>query len=340
MIREAINKLCQGEKLSYLQAKQVFLEIMEGKATPAQAAAFLVGLRIKTETTDEMRALAEIMREKSLKLNVAEKGSIVLDTCGTGGKPVKTFNISTCTAFVIASKGIKVAKHGNRSFSGVCGSADVIEGLGIDLSLEPKVVEEAVKEVGIGFLYAPLYHSAMRNVAAVRKEIGIRTIFNIVGPLTNPAGATHQVLGVYSKDLTEKVAKVLRDLKTKRAFVVWGEDTYDEISISAKTKITEVKNKKIRTFYVSPRDFGLSRRSFSQIKGGRVEDNVNSVLGVLSAKPSARLDVVLANASACFVLAGLAKNFKQGVEVAREQIESGAALKKLQELKEFLNSRK
>jgi anthranilate phosphoribosyltransferase len=272
---------------------------------------------------------------KGLK-QIDSEEEIVLDTCGTGGKPTKTFNISTCVAFVVACAGIKVAKHGNRSFSGVCGSADVLEALGIDLNVEPKIVEKAVKKIGIGFLYAPLYHPAMRNVASVRKEIGIRTIFNIVGPLTNPARASHQVLGVYEKNLTEKIAHVLRNLGTKRAFVVWGKDVYDEVSITGQTKITELKNKRIKTFYVRPKDFGLKLSKLTQIRGGGVKENVLSFLSVLKGEPSAKLDAVLINASVCFVLTNKADNFKEGIDLARNHIVSGKALKKLQELKEFL----
>lgn len=351
MIKVILEKLAQYKDLSFEEAKQAFLLILEAKLSAAQIAALLMGLRMKGETKDEIRALAEIMRKKSLKLKVKDTvidieqdalldDEIVLDTCGTGGKPVKTFNISTCVAFVVAGAGIKVAKHGNRSFSGVCGSADVLEALGVRLDVATHLVEQAIKRIGIGFLYAPLYHPAMKNVASVRKEMGIRTIFNIVGPLTNPAGATHQVLGVYDKNLTEKIAQVLRDLRIKAAYVVWGQDVHDEISITGKTKITEVKNKRIKTFYLTPRDFGLKRSKLYQIKGKSVSENVTSVLGVLKAEPSAKLDAVLINAAACFVLLGLAKDFKDATKLAEEVLQSGKALAKLKALKEFLNKGK
>ncbi len=347
-IKESIIRLTEKQSLSYQEAKETFLEILEGKVTPAQVAAFLTALRMKGETTGEIRAVAEVMRDKSLKLNVrdnivdidredinADKETI-LDTCGTGGKTTKTFNISTCTAFVIAAAGIKVAKHGNRSFSGVCGSADVVEGLGINISVSPELVEKAVRKVGIGFLYAPLYHPAMRNVASIRKEMGIRTIFNIVGPLTNPAGASHQVLGVYDKSLTEKIAEVLRQLGIVRAFVVWGEDVCDEVSITGKTQVSELKEGKINTYKVSPEDFGLTKKPFGQITGGGVQENIESVLSVLRAEPSAKLDIVLANAAVCFVALNKAGDFKEGVEIAKECIQNRKAMNKLEELRNFM----
>ena len=339
MIKRVIAKLTARQDLPASEARKVFGLIMEGKLTPAQSAALLMALKLKPEARSEMLGLARVMRQKSLKLTVRSRPSeIVLDTCGTGGKKIKTFNISTAAAFVVAASGIKVAKHGNRSFSGVCGSADVLEALGFDLDVSPRVVGKAVKKTGVGFLYAPLYHSAMRNVASVRREIGVRTIFNIVGPLTNPARASHQLMGVYSPELTEKIAGVLKDLGTKRAFVVWSKDLGDEISLIGRTKVTELKNKRIRTFYLTPKSFGLKKGSLSQIRAKSIRGNAKAVVSVLKGAPSAKLDVVLANASACLVLAGKAKTFKQGVRLARETIASGAALKKLEELKQFLET--
>ncbi|MFC1515013.1 anthranilate phosphoribosyltransferase [Candidatus Omnitrophota bacterium] len=339
MIKEAIDKLARKEDLSLAEARGVFSQVMDGKLTPAQTAALLMGLRAKGETPLEMRALVEIMRTKSLKLKVRTKrAEIVFDTCGTGGKKIKTFNISTAAAFVIAALGVKVAKHGNRSFSGVCGSADVLEAAGLNLSVSPKVVERAVKKLGIGFLYAPLYHSAMRNVASVRREMGVRTIFNIVGPLTNPANASHQLMGVYDKDLTEKVAAVLRDLGTKRAYVVWAEGLGDEVSIIGPTKVTEVRNKKLRTFYLTPSDLGLKKSKLAQIRGTSVKDNLNALISVLSGKPSAKLDAVIASAACCLVICGKAKSFKPAAKMARVAIKSGAALRKFRQLKGFLKN--
>lgn len=339
MIKEYIKKVVEKKDLSYSEAKKAFISILDGKVSPVQVSAFLIGLRMKSESLDEILALSEIMRERSVKLNVREgKEDFVLDTCGTGGKPVKTFNISTCTAFVVSSLGIKVAKHGNRSFSGSCGSADVIEKLGIDLSLPPEIIEKAVKSIGIGFIYAPLFHPAMKQVAGLRKEIGVRTIFNLAGPLTNPAGADMQVLGVYSPDFTEKIAGVLKNLGIRKAMVVWGEDVCDEVSVTGKTKVSELEQGEISTYYLTPEDFGLSSEKFSELTGGKVSENTDSILRVLKGEPSAKLNIVLANASLCLVLSGLAENFKQGVSLALSSIKSGKALGKLEELKEFLSS--
>ncbi len=340
MIKDILNKLIVEKKsLSYKEAKEVFLNIMEAKLSPAQVGALLTALRFKGVSPDEIKALAGVMREKSLKLKLKEKDKeVILDTCGTGGKPIKTFNISTVVAFIVASAGIKVAKHGNRSFSGSCGSIDLVEALGININASPKKVEEAIRKIGIGFLFAPLYHPAMKNVAQVRKELGIRTIFNIVGPLTNPAQATHQLLGVAEKELTQSLAYVLKYLGLRKAFVVWGEDVYDEISITGKTKITYLNNKKISTFYVEPRDFGLRKGRFSEIKSTSLEENLKIVKALLKGEAlSSQVNIVLANASACFLLTGLVKSFREGVKLARTQIENGQALKKVKELREFLS---
>ncbi len=349
MVKESIIKVVEGNDLLYREAKELFMGILEAKISPPQVAALLTALRMKGESIEEIRALAEVMRGKSLKLKVRSNildidredinldQETIIDTCGTGGKVTKTFNISTCTAFVIAAAGIKVAKHGNRSFSGICGSADVVEGLGIRVDARPEQVEEAVKQIGIGFLYAPLYHPAMRNVALIRKELGLRTIFNIVGPLTNPANASRQVLGVYDKGLTSKIANVLKHLGLKRAFVVWGQDVCDEVSTTGFTQISELKKNKVDTYRLNPEDFGLEKSDISKIKGGTVEDNVESVLSVLRGEPSAKLDIVLANASLCLVLADKAKGFKEGVQLAREYIKNKKALNKLEELKEFMS---
>ena len=339
MIKEYIKKVVEREDLSYSEAKEAFISILEGEVLPLQVSAFLIGLRMKGESLDEILSLSEIMRERSVKLNVKQdKEDLILDTCGTGGKPVKTFNISTCTAFVVSALGIKVAKHGNRSFSGSCGSADVIESLGIKLDLSSEIVEKSIKNIGVGFIYAPLFHPAMKQVAGLRKEIGVRTIFNLAGPLTNPAGANIQVLGVYSPDLTEKIAGVLKKLGLRRAMVIWGEDICDEVSISGKTKVSELKEGEVQTYYLTPEDFGLSPKEFSELKGGTVSENTGSILSVLKGEPSAKLDIVLANASLCLVLSGLAENFKQGVLLALSCIKSGKALGKLEELRKFLNS--
>lgn len=348
MIKDAIIKLAEGQNLEHGEAKELFMGMLDASISPPQVASILTALRMKGESVEEIRALAEVMREKAVKLKVRNNvldidredinadEETIIDTCGTGGKKTKTFNISTCTAFVLASAGIKVAKHGNRSFSGVCGSADVVEGLGIRIDASPEEVQEAVKKVGIGFLYAPLYHPAMKNVGPIRKDLGIRTIFNLVGPLSNPAQASKQVLGVYDKGLTEKIASVLNNLGLCRAFVVWGQDVYDEVSTTGKTQISEVNKGEVKTFFVNPDDFGLKKTDISQLKGGDVEDNVESVLSVLKGEPSPKLDIVLANAAVCFVLVDKAGNFREGVELARDYIGTGKAFNKFQELKDFM----
>jgi anthranilate phosphoribosyltransferase len=259
----------------------------------------------------------------------------IVDTCGTGGDGTNTFNVSTTTAFVVAGCGLRVAKHGNRSVSSLCGSADVIETLGVNLDVSPKVVEECLSRVGIGFLFAPALHGAMKYAIGPRKEIGIRSIFNILGPLTNPAGANVQVLGVYDKHLTPVLAEVLNRLGSRSAFVVHGEDSLDEISITGRTFISELKNSQVSSYTIKPEDFGLPRGAISDIKGGNAKENAQIVLEVLSGDPGARRDIVLLNAAAALVAAGQATDFREGIKQAAEAIDSGQAMKKLEALKEI-----
>ncbi len=280
MIKEMIEKIIKRENLSEEEAVGVMREIMEDKATPAQIASFITSLRMKGETVEEITGCAKVMREKATRIKI-DKDNIVdldrdeinvdyetiIDTCGTGGDGTKTFNISTVTAFVVAGAGFLVAKHGNRSVSSECGSADVIMALGINLDIPVERVKECIEKVGIGFLYAPLYHSAMKYALGPRREIGIRTIFNILGPLTNPAGANVQVLGVYNPDLTETLASVLKNLGAKSAFVIYGEGSLDEISIIGRTKVAQLKNGEINTYYITPEDCGLKRARLEDIKG-------------------------------------------------------------------------
>ncbi len=336
MIKEAIEKVVKKIDLSEAEMREAFGEIMEGRATPSQIGAFITALRAKGETVDEITAAARVMREKSLKIHTGKEVSLV-DTCGTGGTGVNTFNISTTVAFVAAGAGLKVAKHGNRSASSQCGSADVLEALGVKLDKGPEVVAECIREIGIGFMYAPLFHSAMKHAVAPRKEIGIRTIFNILGPLSNPAGATSQVLGVYDAGLTEVIAKVLKRLGAERAFVVYGMDMLDEITITGKTKVTELRGGKIRTYYVTPERFGLKRAALEDIKGGNAEENAKMVLSVLKGERGPKRDVVLLNSSAAIVAGFKAKDFKSGIRIAERSIDSGRALEKLQKLIEFTN---
>jgi len=337
MIREAIEKLVERINLSENLMRQVFDEIMTGQATNAQIGAFLTALRMKGETAEEITGAAKVMREKSVKINIGTLDGPIVDTCGTGGSAVNTFNISTTVAFVLAGAGLKVAKHGNRSASSQCGSADVLETLGVKLETSPELVERCIREIGIGFMYAPLFHGAMKYAIAPRKEIGIRTIFNILGPLSNPAGATSQVLGVYDGQLTEVLAKVLRNLGTKRAFVVYGMDGLDEMTITGKTKVTELKGAKIRTYFVSPANFGLKKASLKDIKGGDAEVNAKIIFSVLKGERSPKRDIVLMNSSAALVLASKAKDFKTGVKLASISIDSGKALEKLSRFIELMN---
>lgn len=349
MIRDAIEKVVNKKDLAESEMCEVFGEILSGTATHAQIGAFVTALRMKGETVAEITGAAKIMRERSVHINA--RGTLVdidcddmnineetiIDTCGTGGSPTNTFNISTTAAFVVAGAGLKVAKHGNRSASSQCGSADVLEALGVKLDVGPDMVQRCILEIGIGFLYAPLFHSAMKYAMLPRKEIGIRTIFNILGPLSNPAGATSQVLGVYDPALTDTMARVLKNLGSKRAFVVYGMDTLDEITITGKTKVSELNGGRIRNYYITPQKFGIRRADLEDIKGGDAKENSGIVVSVLKAERSPRRDVVLLNAAAGLVSGFKAKDFKEGIKMAEESIDSGRALDKLLKLIELTN---
>jgi anthranilate phosphoribosyltransferase len=326
--------------------------IMSGQATPAQIGAFITALRLKGETVEEITGAARVMRRKATRIRVdndqinIDRDEInldletIVDTCGTGGDGTNTFNVSTTTAFVVAGCGLRVAKHGNRSVSSLCGSADVIESLGVNLDVPPVVVEKCLNEVGIGFLYAPALHSAMKYAIGPRREIGIRTIFNILGPLTNPAGANVQVLGVYKKELTSVLAEVLGGLGSRSAFVVYGEGSFDEISITGKTYLSELKDGRVDTYTIEPEDFGLPRAIPDDIRGGEVQENARIVLSVLQGERGARRDMVLLNAAAALVAARRAADFPEGITQAAEAIDSGRALEKLEGLKKITNEYK
>lgn len=332
MIKEAIAKVVDGEDLTEDEMQEAMNEIMTGAATAAQIASFITALRIKGETVDEITGAAKVMREKATRINA--KG-LVVDTCGTGGDMAHTFNISTTAAFVVAGTGLTVAKHGNRSVSSACGSADVLQALGVNIELKPIDVERCLNEIGIGFLFAPLFHEAMKHAIGPRKEIGIRTIFNILGPLTNPAGAKAQVLGVYSHGLTETMAKVLMKLGASHCFVVHGADGLDEITITGTTKVSEGKNGKVKTYTVKPSDFGLKKAKKVDLLGGNAEENAKITMAVLSGEKGPKRDIVLLNAAAAIVAGGKAKTLKEGVKLAGESIDSGAAKEKLEALKRF-----
>ncbi len=339
MIKEAIQYLVDGRSLNESEASSVMEEIMEGKATPAQIAAFITALRFKGETVDEIVGLAKTMRAKSVRVKVSMP---VVDTCGTGGDGLCTFNISTAAAFVAAGAGLTVAKHGNRAMSSQCGSADVLEALGVKIDLNAEQVKRCLEEVGIGFMFAPLFHPAMKYAAAPRREIGIRTVFNILGPLTNPAGAEYQVVGVPNSALGKKVASALLRLGTRHAIVLCGSNGMDEISISGRTAIWEVRQgeelNKDSFFYVNPEIFGLRRAPAKTIRGGTPQENAEIIRSVLKREKSPRRDAVLMNAAAALLAGDKVEALVAGIELAREAIDSGRAMQKLEQLIKFSNS--
>ncbi len=335
MIREAIQTLVSGNSLSMEEAAQVMEEIMGDKVTPAQFGAFVTALRLKGETVDEIAGMAKTMRAKAIPVTVA--GPLV-DTCGTGGDGSATFNISTTAAFVVAGAGLKVAKHGNRAMSSQCGSADVLEALGVKLDLTAEQVQRCLEEVGMGFMFAPSFHPAMKYAAAPRREIGIRTVFNILGPLTNPAGAQAQVLGVADGSLVEKLALVLQSLGCHHALVVHGEDGLDEITLTGKTRVSELKDGRTSSFFISPEDFGLPRVGLDKLRGGTASENATLLRNILAGVPGPQRDVVLMNAAAALVAGDKVETLQQGIDLAQEALDNGHALDKLNQLIEFSQS--
>jgi anthranilate phosphoribosyltransferase len=335
MIKEAIAKAVMKVNLSEAEAETVMREIMQGEATDAQIAAYITALRMKGETVEEITGSARVMREKAVPVKLDAKYQ--LDTCGTGGDMAHTFNISTTVAFVVAGSGVTVAKHGNRSVSSKSGSADVLQALGVNIELPSSRVEECMKEVGIGFLFAPLMHKAMKYAIGPRREVGIRTIFNVLGPLTNPANVTSQIMGVYAAELTAPLAQALGNLGATRAFVVHGMDGLDEITITDKTKVSEFMAGTVKDYFVHPSDFGIAAGKAEDLRGGDAKDNAEITVAVLKGHKGARRDIVLLNAAAGLVASGLAPDFKVGIRTASESIDSGAAMKKLEQLKAFTN---
>jgi anthranilate phosphoribosyltransferase len=333
MIAAAIGKLIEQQDLTEEEAAQAMRQIMEGGATPAQIAAFLIALRIKGETIEEITGCARIMREKATHIRAPYPNMI--DTCGTGGDGSQTFNISTTAAFVVAGAGVPVAKHGNRAMSSRCGSADLLQALGVAIELSPERAEACLAEVGITFLFAPLFHSAMKYALGPRREIGVRTIFNILGPLTNPAGAKRQILGVSRKELTEPMARVLGKLGSTRAFVVHGADGLDEITTTGETHITALDAGKIASYTITPEQFGLRRTPLGAFAGGDAQENAAITLAVLEGKQGPHRDVVLLNAAAALAVAGAAANLEAGLQLAAYAMDSGAALEKLRRLQRF-----
>lgn len=337
MIREGIAKTVRGEDLREAEVIAAMTEVMEGVATPAQIAAFMTALRMKGETVEEVTGAARVMRQKATRIDA--RSPVVVDTCGTGGDGSNTFNISTTTAFVAAAAGLTVAKHGNRAVSSGCGSADVLEALGVKIDAGPEIVEECLQEIGIGFLFAPRLHGAMKFAIGPRREIGIRTIFNMLGPLTNPAGATCQLIGVYDPKLTEMFAGVLRNLGTKRAFVVHGADGLDEATVTARTRVAELKDGLIQTYDLDPLDLFEETYPASDLRGGDAETNAGITGEILSGdRRGACRQIVLLNAALAIMAGGKAGTIREGLAVAAECIDSGAALRKLRELIERSNS--
>ena len=349
MIKEAIARVVERHDLTEAEMVEVMGEIMGGEATPAQVAAFITALRMKGETVAEITGAARVMRDRATPIRVGsvldlDRDDInldretILDTCGTGGSGTRSFNISTTVALVVAACGVKVAKHGNRSVSSICGSADVLEALGVNLSVTSEKVETCIHEAGVGFLFAPALHGAMKHAIGPRREIGIRTIFNVLGPLTNPARADRQVLGVYRVELVETLARVLVSLGCRRGFVVHGDDGMDELTLTAPTHVAEIRDGMVALETVTPEQFGFGRCALSELQGGDAVENAAIVRGVLAGDPGPKRDVVLLNAAFALVAAGVVDTVAAGIDRARVAIDSGAARGKLEQLVVLTNA--
>ncbi|PYS01910.1 MAG: anthranilate phosphoribosyltransferase [Acidobacteria bacterium] len=334
MITDFIQKMIEHVDLTETEARQAMQEIMAGQATDAQIAGFLTALRMKGETAQELVGFAEVMREKAEPLWDGDVPP-VLDTAGTGGDRCGTFNISTAAAFVAAAAGVRVAKHGNRSATSRCGSADVMEALGLDIQMPIERLRRAIKDTGIGFLFAQRFHTSMKHVMPARTQLKVRTVFNILGPLANPAGARFQVVGVSSSEIMELMANALDGLNTDHAFVVHGANGMDEVSISSRTYVVEMRHGVVRQFVISPEDFGIACAKIETILGGNASENAKIIESVFAGERGPRRDVVLLNSAPAIVAGGAAKTWKEGLQLAAEAIDSGAALKKLKVLREF-----
>jgi len=334
MIKESIQFLTDRKDLSPEQAQKTMREIMSGEATPAQIGAFLAALRMKGETVDEITALAQVMREHAIRISPQVSGRSV-DTCGTGGDLFKSFNVSTTAAFVASGAGVTIAKHGNRSVTSKCGSADVLEAVGVNLNAPPSTVEKAIEQIGIGFMFAPSFHPAMKNAIIPRREIGIRTVFNILGPLTNPANAKAQVLGVYDSKLVEPIANVLQKLGLEEALVVHGVDGLDEISVIGKTKIAWLRDGEVSTKEIFPKDLNLQLAPANEISGFGVQENARLMINILRGdekQNSPRLQMVLANAAAAILVSGKVDNLTSGIEIGKEAVANSSGYDKLRKL--------
>ena len=339
LYKQALEQVLAGIDLSHADMLSIMQQVMAGELSPAQIAGLLIALRAKGESVDEISAAASVMRALSTKVEISDRSHLI-DTCGTGGDGIQTFNVSTCAAFVAAAAGAKVAKHGGRSVSSTCGSADVLEALGVNVNLSPAQVANCVDTIGIGFMFAPNHHSAMKHAAPVRRELGVRTLFNLLGPLTNPAGAKRQLMGVFSKDLTLKLAKVLQNLGSEHVMVVHGADGMDEISFTGDTFVAELKDGKISEYTLNPAQFGFENHDLSSIRVENAQTSKAMILNVLKAKTvanqsSAARDIVLINAGAAIYVAGLAASIQAGCELAATVIDNGQALAKLEALKAY-----
>jgi anthranilate phosphoribosyltransferase len=334
MLKPHIQAVVEGQELSRDEARRAMEIIMNGEASPAQIGSFLMGLRMRGETDDELAGFAEVMRAKAVHVPLGDIGPVV-DTCGTGGDGAHTFNISTTAAFVVAGAGVKVAKHGNRAATSRCGSADVLEGLGVRIELAPEQVAESIERVGIGFMYAPAFHPAMRFAGPVRREIGVRTVFNLLGPITNPAGAQHQVIGVPTTEAAARLARVLGLLGSRHALVVHAHEGLDEIGVAGGTTVAEMLMREsawVTTYDVTPEQYGFERREPEAVRGGSVADNVEIVNAVLAGGRGAHRDIVLLNAGAALYAADIVPNIATGIQVAAESIDTGAARERLDAL--------
>lgn len=334
-IKSAIHKVINSNHLSQGEAYLVANEIMEGQATDAQIAALLVALRLKGETVEEIVAFAKAMREKATKIPCSKKN--LVDTCGTGGDQSGTFNISTVSAIVASAAGCNVAKHGNRSVSSQCGSADLFLQLGVKVDISPDQMGRCIDDVGLGFLFAPAVHKAMKYAIGPRREIGIRTIFNVLGPLTNPAEAKRQLLGVFDADLTETIANVLKELGSEHVLVVHGEDGLDEMTLTGKTKVSELNNGQVKNYTIEPEQFGFKRIEIDKVLGGNTEKNAQIALDILNGKEGSPRDIVLLNAGAVIYVGGEVDSIQAGIEKAIEAIDSGKAVEQLKKLQKLTN---
>ena len=336
VFKEVLAQLLERHDLTQEAMLGVMRQVMGGELTQAQISAFLIALRAKGETVDEIAAAAMVMRELSTKVDIQDRSHLI-DTCGTGGDGIQTFNVSTVSAFVAAAAGAKVAKHGGRSVSSTCGSADVLEVLGVNVNQTPQQVAASVNGIGIGFMFAPNHHSAMKHAAPVRRELGVRTLFNLLGPMTNPANARRQVMGVFDQSLTAKLAKVLQQLGSEHVLVVHGADGMDEISFTGDTFVAELKNGQVTEYRINPAQLGLALHALKDIQIQNAEESKAMILAVLNGKPGAARDIVLMNAGAAIYVSGLVDTMQAGVDKAAAVIDSGAALEKLHQLISYSN---